>query len=130
MSEPDEIVFFDGLCIFCDRSVQFILEHERSPRFVFCTLQNRPENHRGNDFPNSDSVILFQNGRYYEKSTAALRIARNLRWPWKWLYVFVVIPPVIRDGVYDFIAARRIKWFGKRANCRIPTPEERSRFVG
>ena len=130
MSEPNEIVFFDGLCNFCDSSVQFILQRERSPQFVFCSLQNRPESHQGNDFPNSDSVILFQNGKYYEKSTAALRIARTLRWPWNWLYAFITLPLPLRDFVYDFIAARRKKWFGERASCRIPTPEEQSRFIG
>jgi predicted DCC family thiol-disulfide oxidoreductase YuxK len=130
MSEEREIIFFDGLCNFCDNSVQFVLNREREPRFVFCSLQNRPEKHRGGDFPTSDSVILFQNDVYYEKSTAALRIAKTLRWPWNWLYAFIIIPPFIRNTVYDFIAVRRKKWFGERANCRIPTEEERSRFIG
>jgi len=130
MSEHREIIFFDGLCNFCDRSVQFVLNRERTPRFMFCSLQNRPDEHRVENFPQSDSVILYQDGVYYEKSTAALRIARTLRWPWNWSYAFIVIPPFLRDAVYNFIAARRIKWFGQKESCRIPTEEERNRFIG
>ena len=130
MSDWNEIIFFDGLCNFCDSSVQFVLNREREPRFVFCSLQNRPERHRGSDFPDSDSVILYQNGTYYEKSDAALRIAKTLKWPWNWFFAFKIVPRAIRNWVYDFVAARRKKWFGERANCRIPTDEERNRFIG
>ena len=68
-------------------------------------------------------------GRAYTRSTAALRIARRLRFPWPLLYAFIIVPRPLRDLIYDFIARHRYRWFGKRDACMMPTPELRARFL-
>ena len=75
------------------------------------------------------SMILLDQNQVYRKSSAALRIAKNLRLPWPLLYLFILIPPFIRDSVYDFIGKRRYLWFGKFDQCWIPDNETRERFL-
>ena len=84
----------------------------------------------GIDETTLNTLILAESGtKIYKRSSAALRIARRLRFPWHLFYAFIIIPPFIRDFIYDIIARNRYKWFGKRDACRIPTAEERERFV-
>lgn len=75
------------------------------------------------------SFVLIENGRAFRKSTAALQLAKQLPWYWQWTQLFWIVPKRFRDGVYDLIAANRYKWFGRREQCMIPTPEIRSRFI-
>jgi len=74
------------------------------------------------------SVILID-GDYYKSSTAALKISRELGFPWNMLYVFIILPVPARDFFYNFIANNRYKWFGKKDSCRIPTPELKEKFL-
>ncbi len=76
-----------------------------------------------------DSVILIENNNFYTKSTAALKISKKLNNGFSLLYLFIIIPPFIRDWVYNYIAINRYKWFGKKENCMIPTPELKNRFI-
>ena len=76
-----------------------------------------------------DSIVLVDDGRLYVRSTAALRIARRLRFPWPILWVFMAVPRPLRDWVYDVIARHRYGWFGKRDSCMVPTKEIRDRFL-
>lgn len=128
---PD-IILFDGVCNFCNASINFVIDHDTARRFRFASLQSDigeqilTENRRSvSDF---DTVLLVREGRLYEKSTAALEIARYLR-GWTWLYAFRFIPRFIRDAVYNLIAKNRYRIFGKSESCRIPTAEERSLFI-
>jgi predicted DCC family thiol-disulfide oxidoreductase YuxK len=73
--------------------------------------------------------VLVEGGRCYERSSAALRIARRLSGAWPLLYAFVVVPRPVRDFVYDVVAKNRYRWFGRQDACRLPTPELRARFV-
>ncbi|MNW54281.1 hypothetical protein D3C74_318750 [compost metagenome] len=75
------------------------------------------------------TMVLVENGIAYRRSTAALRIAKGLRFPWPLLYIFIVIPPSLRNAVYKWIAANRYRWFGKDEACMVPTPEIRERFL-
>ncbi|MNT04339.1 hypothetical protein D3C72_1389140 [compost metagenome] len=75
------------------------------------------------------TFVLVEDGRYYTRSKAALKLARVLPFPWPLWYVFVVIPPFIRDAVYDIVARNRYRWFGKDEACMIPTKEIRKRFL-
>lgn len=130
MSEP--VVLFDGTCNLCNGSVQFIIDHERAPTLKFASLQSdAARTLLGAELPPGDpeSVMLVEDGRTYSHSTAALRIARYLRAPWRWLVVLVVVPRFLRDAVYRFIARNRYRWFGKSETCRVPTPELRARFL-
>lgn len=137
MSEAKQdaaVVLFDGVCNLCNGAVNFIIDRDPSARFRFAALQSTqaaallaplgrvPE-------AEPQSFILVENGRVYERSSAALRVARKLPGAWKLFYAFVVIPTPIRDVVYRFIARNRYRWFGKAEACRMPTPELRARFL-
>jgi predicted DCC family thiol-disulfide oxidoreductase YuxK len=76
-----------------------------------------------------DTIILIDKGQLYTKSTAALQLTRKLYRFWPLLYVFSVIPPFIRDPIYNWVARNRYKWFGQREVCMIPTPENKLRFL-
>lgn len=129
MKEPQQlIIFYDGLCGLCDRSVQFVLKHDKKEQFVFATLQSDfAKAHIGQ--PETDSFVLFDHGRIYMESTAALLTLKKLGGMWKMLSVFLVLPSFIRDAVYHFVARNRYKWFGKFDSCKIPSPETRARFI-
>lgn len=77
----------------------------------------------------ADTVVLLEAEVLFGKSTAVLRSVRYLAFPWPLLAVFLVIPRVLRDAVYDFIARHRYGWFGRRETCMMPTPELRDRFL-
>ncbi|HYE20582.1 MAG TPA: thiol-disulfide oxidoreductase DCC family protein [Tepidisphaeraceae bacterium] len=130
--EPS-IVLFDGVCNFCEASVQFVIDRDPRGRFAFAPLQS-PTGRRllaahGLDGGAIDSVVLVERGRAYAKSAAALRIGVGLGWPWALACVGFAIPEGLRDAVYDGFAKRRYRWFGKKDACRMPTPELRARFV-
>lgn len=131
---PAPLILFDGVCNFCDRSVQFIIRHDRRGYFHFAALQSEAGQAvlaaYGLPQGGFDTFILLQKGRVYKRSGAALRVARNLDGLWPVLYAFIIVPPFIRDLVYKIIARNRYRWFGKKDQCMIPTPEVRSRFLG
>lgn len=133
-TDPRPILFFDGVCNLCNASVNFVLKRDKAGRFRFATLQSPaaaelldPFGLKASDL---DTVVLLEDGRAYTRSTAALRVARRLRFPWNLLYAFILLPRFVRDPLYRFVARRRYRWFGKTETCRVPTPEVRSRFVG
>lgn len=76
-----------------------------------------------------DTFVLIDGDKYYIKSTAGLIVAKNLPGLWKVLYIFILIPKPIRDFAYTLIAKNRYKLFGKRGSCRMPTPEDRTKFL-
>lgn len=142
----DPVVLFDGTCNFCDGAVRFILDRERGTTLRFAALQSDAAGailgavldaeaaqriRRGADGSGDpDTLVLVEEGRAYTHSTAALRIARRLRAPWRWLAVLaVVVPRFVRDAAYRWFARRRYRWFGKTDTCRVPTPELRARFL-
>jgi len=75
-------------------------------------------------------MVLIEGDRCFTRSTAALKIARRLKFPWSLLSAFFIIPKPLRDGVYNWIARNRYRWFGKKEACMVPTPEIRGRFLG
>ena len=101
-------------------------------RFHFASLQSLAGREAlaaaGGTGPLPDSIVLVHDGGIAVKSTAALRIARGLRWPWPALAVFWLVPAPLRDLVYDWIARHRYRWFGKNKACLVPRPEWRARF--
>jgi predicted DCC family thiol-disulfide oxidoreductase YuxK len=127
------IVLFDGACNFCNASVQFVLRRDPGARFRFAALQSRAATDVlaavGWNAPLPDSVALVEGGRVVWKSAAALGVARRLRWPWPLLAAFVLVPRPLRDLVYDFVARRRLRWFGRQETCMVPTKELRARFL-
>lgn len=127
----NNIVLFDGVCNFCDSSVQYIIKRDPLSKFRFAAIESPIGNELKEqyDIKDSSSIVLIQDGKQYTKSTAVLKIAKELKGPTKLLYAFVVIPKPLRDIAYAFIAKNRYKWFGQKETCRIPTPAERSRFL-
>lgn len=126
------VILFDGLCNLCSGTVQFIIRHDKKRLFRYASLQSPFGQAMLQQFglPTAElnSFILLQNGRVYTKSTGALRLARKLAGLYKLLYVFIVIPPFIRNAVYNYVAENRYKWLGKKEACWIPTPELRALF--
>jgi len=130
------IVFFDDTCVLCSRSVQFIFRHDRKGRFQYASLDSEafrkimdllpgvafPENLSSvsGQSASPGSVVLFMKGKIYQRSSAALRIATRLRFPVSLLAAGWIVPPFLRDAVYDWIARNRYRWFGKRETCFIP----------
>ncbi|MBT8296314.1 MAG: thiol-disulfide oxidoreductase DCC family protein [Gramella sp.] len=132
--ENKKIVLFDGVCNLCNNAIQRIIKHDKKDIFRFASLQSeiwkQMVEERGMDAEELDSIILIDPGvAYYKKSTAALEISRELSGGYSLLKNFLFIPEVFRDGVYDLIANNRYKWFGKKDQCMIPTPELKSKFL-
>ena len=124
------IIFYDGLCGLCDKSVQFVLKHDKHKRFLFCALQSSLAHEILGNQHTTDSFVLWQNNQAYFKSTAALRTLKILGGAWVVFYVLILVPSTIRHGVYDFIARNRYKWFGKFDACKIPNAATKERFIG
>lgn len=129
----ERIILFDGVCNFCNASINFVMDHDPKYQFKFAALQSDFAKERltqaGLDTKDFDSVVLIEDGKVHTRSTAGLRIAKRLSGAWPLLYGFIIIPPFIRNAVYDLIAKNRYRWFGKSENCRLPSPEERARFL-
>lgn len=130
----EPVILFDGVCNLCNSSVLFIIQRDPKAKFRFASLQSdfgKAQMLRfGLNHTELGSVLLIKEEILYQKSNAALEIARNLTGGWPLLYVFKIIPAFLRDWVYNGIAQNRYRWFGKKDACMIPTPELKSRFVG
>lgn len=127
------VILFDGVCNLCNGFVQFVIGQDTALRFRFASLQSEAARQLLRDLPplarGIDSVVLIEEGRYYQQSTAALRILRHLRGGWPLLYGFIVLPAFLRDWIYARIARNRYRWFGQRQACLLPTPELQGRFL-
>ncbi len=128
------IVLFDGVCNLCSGSVQFIIKRDPRKIFQFAALQSDFGQHQLEKFQVDtlafNTIVLIHENRVYQRSNAALEIARQLHGGWKLLYGFKILPLFIRDGVYNWIANHRYSFFGKKDACWIPTPELSGRFLG
>ncbi len=125
-------LLFDGYCNFCNSSVQFILKHEKAPVVDFIAWQHLEESLRTKikkqAFENS-TVVFIKDENIYLQSTAVLKLAAYLKFPFNLLQVFYIFPAFLRDAVYRFVAANRYKWFGKKNECPIPPPEWKARLA-
>ena len=129
----NNIVLFDGVCNLCNRSVDFIIRNEKSHKLQFASLQSDVGksivNKSGLDeIP--DSVMLFVDGELLVRSDAALAISTYLKRPYVYGIIFKYVPKILRDSVYNLIAKNRYRWFGKKETCRVPSADERERFLG
>ena len=127
------IILFDGVCNLCNGAVNFVIKRDPGNVFKFAPLQEKQgalllKTH-AIDIQKLDSIVLIENENVYTKSSAALRIARKMSNLWPLFFVLLIIPSFIRDGVYDFIAKNRYKWFGKKEQCMIPTLGLKEKFL-
>ena len=127
------IILFDGVCNLCNWSIQFVIKHDPEKKFQFGSLQSDKAKkllqEYSIDTKEINSFILVENGKIFTRSTGALRVLKKLRgWP-VLFYCFILVPKFIRDVIYNFIAKKRYRWFGKRGECMIPSPEISSRFL-
>lgn len=130
--ENSKVILFDGVCNLCNDSVKFIIKNDKRNIFKFAPLQGKYgikiQNSYNINTTKINSIILVDGENTFTKSSAALRIAKDLRAPFFMFYVFIIIPVFIRNFIYDLIAKNRYKWFGKMDNCMIPTKELKSKF--
>lgn len=128
-----KIILFDGICNLCNTTVQFIIENDPKNHFMFASLQSNYgqkfllENNLNTS--NFDSIILIDENKMYQKSDAAIRIAKQLKIPYNLISVSRIIPKKIRDYIYTYIAKNRYKWFGKHESCWVPTKELQAKFL-
>ncbi len=132
-SHDHPIVLFDGVCNFCDATVNFLIRQDTTAQFRFVPLQEpigqallRQLGLKTNDF---DTFLLLDAGQVYQKSTAGLRVLRKLPGAWPVLYGFIVVPAFVRDAVYAVVARNRYRWFGQKTACMIPDATVRNRFL-
>lgn len=128
----EAVIFFDGVCNLCNGAVQFVIKRDQKNYFKFAALQsdfakNELSKHQLK-IEEGNSFVLLENGKVYEQSTAALKVARKLNGVWPLLYIFIIVPRFIRNTVYNYIAKNRYKWFGQQESCWVPTPELKHKF--
>ena len=132
MEIPKQIVFYDGDCGLCNRSVAFVLKHEREKTIYFASIQSdftkKLFEKREWKAPDLSTVYFLDEGELFEKSTAALKIGRYLKAPKSWMRTLLIVPKFIRDAVYNFIAKRRKRI--SKGFCVMPAPGDKERFLG
>ncbi|MEK3807388.1 thiol-disulfide oxidoreductase DCC family protein [Metabacillus sp. SLBN-84] len=128
-----KILLFDGVCNFCDGTVQFVLKHDKKEAFSFASLQSEAGQSllrkHGLPLEDYDSFVYLDEEKVHTKSTAALRVLKELGGIYRALYFLIAVPKPIRDAVYMMIAKNRYKWFGKKDACTLPSKEVRKRFL-
>ena len=133
-NHPHEpLILFDDVCNLCNSSVLFIIKYDTNSQFKFASLQSdaakRVLLHNKEETFKLNSIVLIKDGKRFDKSTAILQIFSVLGGIFHLTKIFYIIPKSIRDHLYNFIARKRYKWFGKRAKCSIPSARLKSRFI-
>jgi predicted DCC family thiol-disulfide oxidoreductase YuxK len=127
------IILFDGVCNFCNGAINFTLKRNKKADIFFAPLQSAAGQKLLAQYrlpvDSLESFVFIENDKTYNRSTAALKVCRHLRGFWPLCYGFIIVPKFIRDGIYNWIAKNRYKWFGKKESCMIPTPEVKARFL-
>ena len=139
MDEANPIVLYDGVCGLCNRSVQFLLKHDKAQRFRFASLQSdfagKVLGRHGLDPKDLDTVHVVENygqpdERVLQRSDAVLRAGRELGGFWgASASIAKVVPRALRDLIYRYVATDRYRMFGKYETCMLPDPSQRSRFL-
>lgn len=132
-NQPHKILLFDGVCNLCNNTVLFVIKRDRKKQIRFGAIQSQEGKKLlqkfGIDQQYLGSLIFIDEGKVYLRSSGALRLSKYLSGLWPLLYALMVLPAFIRNPIYDFVAANRYKWFGKKEVCMIPTPELKSLFL-
>ena len=129
-----KVILFDGVCNLCNNSVSKVIKYDKKNTFIFAAIQSNSGqqiiNYLNIDTSKTDSIILYEPGVSYDvKSTAALKVMQDFGGVWSLTTLLWIFPEGFRNFVYDYIAKNRYKWFGKKENCMIPTPELKAKFL-
>lgn len=135
MPTSQPILFFDGVCNLCHGAVQWFLARDTGGTLRFASLQSELAQELlpqvGIDPAVLSSLVFWDGQRAYTHSAGALQAAKRLGGGWRLLSrITLIVPAFLRDGVYNFIAGNRYRWFGKQESCWLPRPEWKERFVG
>ena len=128
MIKNKEVIIFDGMCGLCNKSIDILIWLDTNKKFKYTSLQGEFVKTL-NVVPDLDSIIFYEDGTFYYKSTAILHILRSLGGLWVFTNVFYIIPKVLRDFIYDMIAKYRYNIFGKMDSCRMPKAGEQELFI-
>ena len=127
------IILFDGTCAFCERSVRFIAKRDPDGYFRFGASQSPRAvellARYGTTRESARSIILIEDDQVYLRSTATLRIARRLPFPWRLAGLLLRVPRPLRDAAYAVVAAVRQRIAGRSNACEVPPPEIRARMI-
>ena len=128
-----KIIFFDGVCNLCNRSVQLIIKHDKDDQYRFVSLQSPLTEKLMNDhklkLPTVSSIVLMQDNKLFTESEAVLLICMSL-YGWPYLFSFFkFIPEALRDYFYKIISKNRYRVFGRSDNCLIPSNEIKFKFL-
>ncbi len=135
VSETRPLILFDGVCGLCDTSVQWILARDHQEQFLFATLQGETTaglRERFPEIPSDLSTMVFVDrdaGHVYVRSRAIFQILKRLDQPYRAISYFRFLPAFLTDLGYRLVASLRYKIWGKLEACRVPTPDERARFL-
>jgi len=129
----NQILLFDGLCNLCNGSVNFILKRDKTGKFKFASLQSEIGvklcEKYNIDHNIIDSFVLLKNDMIFIKSDAILEVLKDLPIGWWFFRIGIILPKIIRDYLYDFVAKYRYWIFGKKDECPIPTNDVQDRFL-
>lgn len=131
LGKEKPIIFFDGVCGLCNHFIQFVFEEDKAERFMVSPLQGEAAKTHLNQSETTDlkSVVLFQDGKKYHATDAVIRIVGQFGSFWYLAYGLLIVPKFLRESIYSFVAANRYRWFGRSDTCRMPSPQERARFL-
>lgn len=134
LPKDKKIILFDGVCNLCDATVQYLIKRDNKDVFRFVALQSELGkeiiDYLGVDTSKTDSIILYEPEKaYYYKAEAAIKIASAIGGIYKLMQVFSIFPKGLNNLVYDYVAKNRYKWYGKKSECMIPTPEMKAKFL-
>jgi predicted DCC family thiol-disulfide oxidoreductase YuxK len=129
-----KLILFDGVCNLCNASVLYVIKRDKKDLFRFATLQSdigkQIVQQYNLDSAKTDSILHYsETNGLSSKSSAVLQVARHLGFPNNLMCIFFIIPPFIRNWVYDYIAKNRYKWYGKRKQCMVPTHLLKKKFL-
>lgn len=134
-SFPDDrpVIVFDGYCALCTGWADIVLRHDRHDRYRLVTAQSQLGQalyrHYGLDPEDYETNMLLEDGLPWFRSTGSLRMFTGLGWPWRAAGVLFALPVPLRDWLYERLARNRLRWFGRRRHCYVPTAADRERFL-
>jgi predicted DCC family thiol-disulfide oxidoreductase YuxK len=133
LKKAHKILLFDGVCNLCSGSVLFVIKRDAKKEIRYAAIQSKQGKMLLQQYHIEEaylgSLIFIENGKPYFKSTGALRLCKYLKGLWPLVHLFIIVPPFIRNAVYDFVAKNRYQWFGKKETCMVPTVELKSLFL-